>query len=219
MPKTRSSHKHTNMKRSHLILLVAVSAFSASCSSLKSGLSFLPGVKAEPKKSTYEKFTEKEEYPKSYTAFKDEELLKQATSSNTSIQVDLSDQRVHLLVGDEVALDAPCCTGRSEKKTPTGSFKLMEKIKDKRSNIYGTTYNGSTRVHGGDRRKYNGPSTRFVGSSLPYWMRVTGDGIGFHYSKNVKRYPASGGCIRLPMDTVTTIYSKVKRGTPVTIQP
>ncbi len=188
---------------------LCTSLFLVSCSSLGPELT---------KKSRYQKFTEKEDYVKSYEIFRNEELLKIATSANTRLVVDLSDQRTQLLVNDQVALDSPCCTGRSGKRTPTGSFRIMEKIKDKRSTIFGRLYKGTKQVYGGDRRKYKGSYSRFVGSSLPYWMRLTGDGIGFHYSKSVKRYPASAGCIRMPMDGVTTIYSKVKRGTRVTVQ-
>ena len=182
------------------------------------GFSKIPGVKKVIKKTDYEYFTEKEDYPKTYETFKSDTLLAASTPDNTRVLIDLSDQRTMLLVNDQVALDSPTCTGRAGKRTPTGTFKIKEKIKDKRSTIFGRLYNGSKVVHGGDRRKYKGSYTKFIGSSLPYWMRLTGDGIGLHYSKGVKRYPASAGCIRMPMNSVTTIYSKVRRGTPVTVQ-
>ncbi len=196
------------MKHLTLTILGLAAALLTSCTV------FTPEAKVDG----HTAFTQKDGYPAFYETYRDEDLLATGNSSNTSLLIDISDQRIQLLVGGVVAIDSPTCTGRKEKPTPTGSFRIMEKIKDKRSTIYGSLYNGDKKVFGGDRRKYDGPFTRYVGSSLPYWMRLTGDGIGIHYSANVKRYPASGGCIRTPMETVTTIYSKVAKGTKVTIQ-
>ncbi len=215
------------MNRILFLLITAFSLLAFSCSKMPN-MSKIPGLSrfyppeetAEDKANAlYTEFTQKEGYPKFSESFKNEELLALATNVNTSVTIDLSDQRAMLLVDESVALDIPCCTGRSGKRTPTGTFPIMEKIVQKRSNIYGKLYNGSRVVYGGDRRKYTGSSTKFVGTSLPYWMRLTGDGIGLHYSKSVKRYPASGGCIRMPMEGIKTIFSKVKRGTTVTVQP
>lgn len=216
------------MRNALPVLTVIISFSVLSCSSiLPEGFSFpkfsfpkfgLPGKEKPIEKTAYELFKEKEEYPAFYETFKEEELLALGNSSNTSLIVDISDQRAQLLVNGVVAMDFPCCTGRAGKVTPAGTFGIMEKIKDKKSNIYGSVYNGSSKVYGGDQRKYKGPRTRFVGTSLPYWMRLTGDGIGLHYSKSVKRSPASGGCIRMPMSEIQTVYSKVKRGTKVTVQ-
>ena len=206
--------KYMKMKKLGGLLMVCVTM--SSCSLLD--FSKIPGVPPQIKKTAYERFTEREDYPKTYDTFRNEELLKASTPSNTRGLIDLSDQRTMLLVNDQIALDSPTCTGRAGKRTPTGTFRIKEKIKDKRSTIFGRLYNGTKVVHGGDRRKYKGSYTKFIGSSLPYWMRLTGDGIGLHYSKSVKRYPASAGCVRMPMNSVKTIYSKVRRGTRVTVQ-
>lgn len=165
----------------------------------------------------HQKFSERADYKKTYDVYRNEEVLKTANSSNTRVKIDLSDQRAQLLVGDKVALDTPCTTGKAGKRTPTGQFKIKKKIVNKRSNIFGRIYQGNRVVYGGDRRKYHG-SGRFVGSALPYWMRLTDDGIGMHYSGSVKRYPASNGCIRMPRPEVKTIYAKTRVGTPVLVQ-
>jgi len=199
---------HT-MKNTLFLLTLAISSFFLTNCALNSS-----GAGA----STHEKFIKADDYPQTYTVFKDEALLTAGNSSNTSINIDLSDQRIKLLVNGQVALDSPTCTGRAGKRTPTGTFYIKEKIKDKRSTIFGKLFKGSTQVYGGDRRKYKGSYTRFLGSPLPYWMRLTNDGIGIHYSAGVKRYPASAGCIRTPMDAVTTIYYKVRKGTKVVVQ-
>lgn len=222
------------MKTLNALLILVIALTFTSCSWMKMPDGFkIPGLsmfnkgesEEEPEEGEvkmsklYKDFLEKEGYPKFYESFKDEELLALGNSTNTRLVVDLSDQRTQLYVNEMVALDVPCCTGREGKRTPARTYQIMEKLVKKQSNIYGTVYNGSKAVHRGDQRKYSGKRTKFVGTSLPYWMRLTGDGIGFHYSKSVKRYPASGGCIRMPMSSIQTIFSKVKRGTSVTVQP
>lgn len=185
-------------------LLVVVSILIISCSTTSSN------------EKRYQKFTNRSDYKKTYDVYRNEEILKQADSSNTRVKVDISDQRAQLLVGEVVAMDLPCTTGKTGKRTPTGQFKIKKKVVNKRSTIFGRVYRGNRVVYTGDRRRYRG-SGRFVGSSLPYWMRLTDDGIGMHYSAGVKRYPASNGCIRMSREEVKTIFSKTRVGTPVLI--
>lgn len=166
----------------------------------------------------HQEFTSRPDYRQTHEVYRNENLLKQADGSNTQVKIDLSDQRAQLLVGEkqEVALDLPCSTGKAGKRTPAGSFHIKKKVATKRSNIFGRFYRGSRVVYGGDRRKYRGGG-RFVGSALPYWMRLTDSGIGMHYSAGVRRYACSNGCIRMPRDEVKTIFAKTKVGTPVQI--
>ncbi|MFK7910221.1 MAG: L,D-transpeptidase [Akkermansiaceae bacterium] len=166
----------------------------------------------------YKEFKSRPDYRQTHDVYKDETLLKTADSANTRVKIDLSDQRAQLLIGEQVALDTPCSTGKAGKRTPSGEFAIKQKIVSKRSTIFGRLYRGSRRVYSGDRRRYRGRYTRFVGSSLPYWMRLTNGGIGMHYSRGVRRYACSNGCIRLPMHSVKTIFANTRVGTPVTIQ-
>jgi len=193
--------------------LSAVAFVAASCASIDS-------PPAPEVYNDHASFSSAEDYKTTTDVYRNEALLAVGNSSNTSVTIDLSDQRMMLLVNGQVAMDTPTSTGRAGKRTPTGTFRIMEKIRDKRSNIFGRYYRGDQVVFGGDRRKYTGSKSglRYVGSPLPYWMRLTGGGIGIHYSKNVPRYPASAGCIRTPMAPVQTIYSKVRTGTKVVVQ-
>lgn len=163
-------------------------------------------------------FANRPDYRKTHDVYRNEEVLKKADSSNTRVKIDLSNQRAQLLVGEkqEVALDLPCSTGKAGKRTPAGNFAIKKKVAAKRSNIFGRYYRGGRVVYGGDRRRYHGGG-RFVGSPLPYWMRLTDSGIGMHYSAGVRRYPCSNGCIRMPRDEVRTIFAKTRVGTPVQI--
>lgn len=165
--------------------------------------------------ASYQKF-KKEVNPKSYKVFEDTKLLKKANPKNTKILVNISKQRIKLLVNDKVAIDAPATTGRKYKNTPKGTFKITEKIKDKRSTIFGKIYKNGKLVYKGDRRKYKGKG-RYEGALLKNWMRLTSSGIGIHGSSYIHRFPKSNGCIRVPYNIVSKIFQKVGKGTTVKV--
>ena len=165
---------------------------------------------------------------KSYAVFKDNTLLCKANGKNTHLKIDVSEQRVKLFVNGKIALDAPCTTGAKkklepntrtyrDKHTPYGTFKIMEKIAAKKSTIFGDMYRNGKKVYHGDRRKYRGPKAKYVGHTMHHWMRLTSGGIGLHASKYVKRYPGSNGCVRLQPKIAKVIFSKVRRGTKVSV--
>ena len=186
-------------------------AFVTSCSNTVAS-------KSSSRVSAYTKFKSQESFPKSYDIYKNEALLADSSKKATKLVVDKTSQRLMLYIGDTVALDTPCTTGKAGKRTPSGTFKVTSKIRDKRSNIFGRYYKNGKVVFGGDRRKYHKSYDKFVGSSLPYWMRLTDDGIGLHGSSGIKRYPASNGCIRLPHSVASTIYYKTNKYTPVIVR-
>ena len=192
-------------------------------SALALGASLLASCSSNPGSSVsaHQAFQSRSDYRQTLDVYTNDSAYAAANSSNTKIRVDLSDQRAQLLVGPEetVALDTPVCTGRPGKATPTGNYPITEMIVDKRSTLFGTTYYKGKRVHGGDKRKYHGPRDKYVGAPLPYWMRLTGDGIGMHGSGSVHRTPSSSGCIRTPHDVIPKIYAKVKKGTPIIVVP
>ena len=180
---------------------------------------------------SYKKFRKNTNLRKSFKVFKDKVLLSKSTARNTKLKIDVSEQRVRLYVNNSVALDAPCTTGAKhkfepntkiyrDKRTPKGTFRITEKLSDKRSTIFGDYYRGKKRVYHGDKRKFKGSKKglRYRGASLKNWMRLTSSGIGLHASKYVKRYPGTNGCIRLQGHVAKTIFSKVRRGTPVIVQ-
>jgi len=185
-------------------------------------------VKKSSKSKCYADFRRNTNLKKSYDIFQDKFLLSKANKNNTKIKVDISEQRVRLYVNNKVALCSPCTTGASkklepntgvirDKRTPKGTFKIIEKIGDKHSTIFGKYYRNGKMVYKGDKRKYSGPKAKYVGASLKNWMRLTSSGIGFHASNYVKRCPGSNGCIRLPHKVAKTIFAKVNKGTKVSI--
>jgi lipoprotein-anchoring transpeptidase ErfK/SrfK len=178
--------------------------------------------------ATYKAFKKNVNLRKSFKVYQDKSLLKKSTGKNTKLTVDISEQRVKLMINGKVALSSPCTTGAKrklepntrvirDKRTPKGTFKITEKISDKRSTIFGKFYRNGKVVYKGDRRKYRGPKAKYKGASLQNWMRLTSGGIGLHASKYVKRYPGTNGCIRLPYKVSKTIFKNVRRGTKVSI--
>lgn len=168
---------------------------------------------------SYSAFKSRSDYRKTSKVYRNKAAYAAATPENTSIRIDLSDQRAQLLVGPEqkVAIDTPVCTGKPRKRTPPGTYRVQNKIVDKRSNIFGTTYYKGRRVHAGDRRKYRGRRDKYVGAPLPYWMRMTSGGIGMHGSSYVHRHPGSNGCVRTPHHVIDDIYRKMRTGGKIVV--
>ncbi len=138
-----------------------------------------------------------------------------------SVNIDLSEQKAYLFKGGQNVGWTYVASGRSGFRSPTGTFRIMEKIVDKRSNRYGMIVNAN-----GDVVNSNAtagvsripPGGRFVGARMPYWMRITGYGVGMHAGAIPNPgSPASHGCIRLPRDMAETIFQNASVGTRVTI--
>ncbi len=138
---------------------------------------------------------------------------------NASVVVSLSRQRIYILAGGEVAVDGPISSGKKTRPTPTGSFTVIQKDKDHRSNVYGNFVDRQGRVVRGGVSALidSAPSgTHFEGAPMTYFCRLTNDGIGMHIGI-LPGYPASHGCIRLPADVAAAVFTHVKVGTPVKV--
>ncbi|MCF6313617.1 MAG: L,D-transpeptidase family protein [Verrucomicrobiales bacterium] len=151
--------------------------------------------------------------------YKNEKVLAAMTSANAKLKIDLSEQRVKLYSGDELALESQISTGTEGHRTPTGKFEILEKKVDKKSNRYGKWVHGdtgATLVSNGDSYKRPNGNAKFRGTAMPYWMRVTWRGVGMHIGY-VPLYAASHGCIRVPREVQPLIFAKTRVGTPVEI--
>lgn len=169
---------------------------------------------------TYEHFKAEPNYPKTYDVWKNNELLGQTHAGNSWIKIDLKSQRGMLMNGENVVMDYPICSGIPSRPTPKGTFPITEKVIDKRSNKYGRILDAAGEVVNSDADVTKDPippGGRFVGASMRYWMRLTGDGVGHHIGP-VRRRPASHACIRGPSKVMPIVYSKVKTGTKVVIE-
>lgn len=145
-------------------------------------------------------------------------LMNDLKPSQTSVRIDLSEQRAYLMVNGEVAIESPISSGKSAGMTPTGPFKVTEKDADHRSNLYGNFVDSQGRtVRSGVSMKIDSaPSgTRFQGAPMRWFMRFNG-AIGMHVGI-LPGYPASHGCVRMPASVAPLFYRNVQIGTPVTV--
>ena len=165
----------------------------------------------------HQAFRAQEDWRKS--TYRHPELISRATAENSSVEISLEEQRGLLLVDGAVAMDFPVATGKSSHPTPKGSYKIIEKKKDHKSNLYGRIVSGEgqTVVSDADTRSHAVPENgRFVGAPMPYWMRLTPTGVGMHVGY-VPGRPASHGCIRLKKDVAVELFNILDLGSPVTV--
>lgn len=110
---------------------------------------------------------------------------------SVAVIVSLPEQRVHVYRNGVRIAVSTCSTGRPGHTTPTGVFTVLQKDADHRS----STYN-------------NAP--------MPNMNRLTWDGIALH-AGNLPGYPASHGCVRLPLAFSDRLFTVTHIGTPVII--
>lgn len=117
-----------------------------------------------------------------------------AAEEMAPLQIFVSKDTQSLVVydGDQVVATTNVSTGRRGYTTPSGVFSILEKKKTHFSNIYD-----------------NAP--------MPFMQRLTWSGIALHESKDVPRYPASHGCVRMPSAFAKELFSMTKRGFHVVI--
>lgn len=142
-------------------------------------------------------------------------------SGPTKVVINLRRQVVDVSIGGEPAGWAVVATGKEGHATPAGEFKILEKVADKRSTLYGWIVDADGNVvnSDADTRKHKAPpGGEFVHAPMPYWMRLTWSGIGMH-AGHIPRpgEPASHGCIRLPEKFAPLLFDVVKIGTPVRV--
>lgn len=157
---------------------------------------------------SYEHFVTHHNYPTTMMIFRDDALMARA-SGRSPIYICLEQQRGRLYVDGQVAADWPVSTGVSSHPTPTGSYRVLEKKPDYASNLYGKIKdaNGKTVVYNADVNKHPVPEGgRFDGSPMPYWQRLTWDGLGMHVGKVRAGKRLSHGCIRTPREIAKSLF-------------
>ena len=142
-------------------------------------------------------------------------VLQNVTPDNAHVLISISKQRAYLMTGDQIAVDSPISSGKRGHTTPTGSFTILQKDKDHRSNLYGDYKDSKGRtVRGGISAHIDSaPSgTHFVGAPMKWFMRLTNGGVGMHVGI-LPGYPASHGCIRMPEPAAAAFLFKGEGGT------
>ncbi len=111
------------------------------------------------------------------------------------IFVDLSQQKIYAIENGETKFVGRISSGKPGYETPTGYFRILQKKRDHKSNLY---------------PKPNG------GAKMPYMMRLTWDGIALHQGYVAKK-PASHGCIRLQKGFAKKLFKWAEKGIPVSV--
>ncbi|WP_245414596.1 L,D-transpeptidase [Aestuariivirga litoralis] len=107
------------------------------------------------------------------------------------IIVSIPDQLVHVYRNGIRIAASTCSTGKPGHRTPTGVFQILQKDKHHRSSTYS-----------------NAP--------MPNMNRLTWSGIALH-AGNLPGYPASHGCVRLPMQFSELLFDITRKGMTVVI--
>jgi len=141
-------------------------------------------------------------------------------SGSPSVIIDLSEQKAYFYKGGQVAGVSALSTGEPKHPTKTGTFKIMEKDKFHKSNLYGDYVDGAGNIVKSNidvTQDKMPPGCRFDGAKMTHFMRIVG-GIGMHEGF-LPGYPASHGCIRMPARMAEIFFHNVSIGTPCTIRP
>ena len=137
-----------------------------------------------------------------------------------SVTISLPDQIAEFQRGGRAIGWCYVATGREGHATAPGNYRITEKIVDKYSSYYGMIEDDSGNVVNGDAtpRSRVPKGMRYVPAPMPYWMRLTSQGIGMHGGLIPEPgKTASHGCIRMPKDFAPILFETVEVGTPVTI--
>ncbi|WP_246189665.1 L,D-transpeptidase [Methylacidimicrobium cyclopophantes] len=132
------------------------------------------------------------------------------------MKVSLRSQTVYVLDGAQVIWAAATNVGKPGHATPTGSFRVEQKLQRKRSGSYGFWVNGR-RVIPTESRSGSPPGSgwHYVGYPMPYWVEFL-PGYGFHEGY-VWAEPHTHGCLRLHGSAAEQFFRLVEVGTPVRI--
>ena len=139
----------------------------------------------------------------------------------TSMVINVDVQRAMLYNGKDLVGWTYFASGIPSFPTPTGDFKILEKVKDKVSNLYGKGFDKNGKVVNSDFKQGRDllpEGGHFEPAKMTYFMRLTGDGVGMHIGPIPKPgRRASHGCIRLPSKMAPILFEHTSVGTPVTV--
>jgi lipoprotein-anchoring transpeptidase ErfK/SrfK len=109
------------------------------------------------------------------------------------ISVSIEKQKVRIYDSNGFFAESPVSTGMAGHSTPMGVFSIIQKHKFHHSNIYS-------------------------GAPMPYMQRITWSGVAMHAGV-LPGYPASHGCIRMPMAFAMKMWNWTKMGARVIVTP
>ena len=114
-----------------------------------------------------------------------------STAGPLRVLVSLPLQLAFVFKGSALVGVSSVSSGVAGYDTPTGTFTILQKDKDHKSNIYDD-------------------------APMPYMLRLTWDGVALHAGK-VTGEPASHGCVRLPAAFARKLYDIADLGATVSV--
>lgn len=109
------------------------------------------------------------------------------------IAISINQQKVRIYDANGFFAESPVSTGMKGHATPMGVFSIIQKHRMHHSNIYS-------------------------GAPMPFMQRITWSGVAMHAGV-LPGYPASHGCIRMPMAFATKMWNWTKMGARVIVTP
>jgi len=109
------------------------------------------------------------------------------------ISISIDQQKVRVYDSNGLFAEDKVSTGMKGHPTPMGVFSIIQKHKMHHSNIYS-------------------------GAPMPYMQRITWSGVAMHQGV-LPGYPASHGCIRMPMAFAVKMWNWTKMGARVLVTP
>jgi lipoprotein-anchoring transpeptidase ErfK/SrfK len=113
------------------------------------------------------------------------------SSEPVTIVVSLQEQRAFVYRGSTMIAATTISSGKDGKDTPVGTYPILQKNAVHKSSLYDD-------------------------ASMPFMQRLTWDGIAIHAGRN-PGFPASHGCIRVPLGFAKQLFGVTTLGTTVTV--
>jgi lipoprotein-anchoring transpeptidase ErfK/SrfK len=113
------------------------------------------------------------------------------SSEPVSVVVSLMEQRAFVYRGSVMIAATTISSGKDGKDTPVGTYPILQKNAVHKSSLYDD-------------------------ASMPFMQRLTWDGIAIHAGRN-PGFPASHGCIRVPLGFAKQLFGVTTLGTTVTV--
>ncbi len=113
-------------------------------------------------------------------------------TGETRVVIDLITQLFYVYRGDQLVGVATISSGKKGKETQLGFWAVMNK-------------------------KVKGYSRKYDNAPMPFMQMYDPKGIAFHAGAN-PGYPASHGCVRLPLKFAQRLYGMTKIGTKVIVE-
>ena len=191
-----------------LLLSAAIVLFTSGCVELPSDI----GVRAHRSIADLTRFASG--FPL-FASWRDDPSIQ----GRPKILVNLSTQQAFFYRGKVLIGKTNISSGRRDFETPPGKYRVIQKDANHVSSEYGACVSrrsGRIVQHDVDVRKDACPKgARFVGASMPYFLRFRG-GYGMH-AGYVPRYRASHGCIRMPEKMAKRFFEAAQVGTRVEV--